>query len=118
MWITNQFVDRPGMILFVGFSILILFTIITVSLNYFELDTGGDRDFMVFDHEITEDYEAYYITKKHISDNEGKEIEPIRSERGDRQYMIYMTKAEQAEGKGLLAQSKFKAIADYEEVIS
>ena len=117
MWITDKFIDRPITILLLGMLMLILFTVISVAAGYFELDMGGDRDFMVYDHEITEDWEMYTVAKKHISDNNVKEVEEVRSARGDSQFLVYMTKEEKAQGKGLLTQKSFAEIQKFEQKI-
>lgn len=44
---------------------------------------------MVYDHEITEDFEMYTVTKNKIGIMEGEEVEPIRSKRGDSTIIIY-----------------------------
>ena len=65
--------DRPCVIIISGILILAIFTWISISLDYFEIDAGGSsnphsRDFMIHDHDITRDWEAYTLAKSKISE--------------------------------------------------
>lgn len=48
MSITNAFVEKPCVVIFIGVLILVLLTIIAVACKFFEMDTPGDREYLVW----------------------------------------------------------------------
>ena len=53
MWLTNQFVNRPGTVLGIVGAILGVIIAICIALNYFATTVETNRDFLIWDHETT-----------------------------------------------------------------
>jgi hypothetical protein len=49
MKITNAFVDKPCTIIFLGYFILIILTIIAMMCKLFDMDPVTDREYLVWD---------------------------------------------------------------------
>lgn len=72
---------------------------------------------MVYDDAITQDWEMFQVTKKVMTAMESADVEAVRSKRGDTTIIVYQTKAEKAEGKGLLNVKDFKEVYALEKEI-
>ena len=72
---------------------------------------------MVYDDEITEAWEMLQVTKQHITEQDQSDKEATRSKMGDVTIIVYQTKAEKAEGTGLLTAKNFKEIYNLEKEV-
>lgn len=54
MWLTDQYIERPCIVLAVCLVLFTIATILTISLDWFKLSDQGNRDWYVWDHKKVE----------------------------------------------------------------
>ena len=57
MRLTNYMVDKPGRVMIIGFSILVLFTAITLGLQWFNMNPQHQREYLIWDDIRTQVYD-------------------------------------------------------------
>lgn len=57
MWITDKFVERPCCIIITGFILLFAMTAASFQLGYFSFADGNNRDYLVWDDDLTKVYD-------------------------------------------------------------
>ena len=71
-WLSDQFVDRPGTVLSIGYAILILAAVISFYFGYFTLETPGNpREFLIWRHKLVEDWDLQTLSRAYIEKFQG-----------------------------------------------
>ena len=66
-WLSNQFVDRPGIVLSIGYAVLIVAAIVSFYFGYFNLETPGNpREFLIWRHKLVEDWDLQTLSRAYI----------------------------------------------------
>ena len=81
MWFTNVLVDRPCSILVGWFALLFLLTYGAVALDYFEMNTQGSRDFLIWDDPIVVATDKLSLAYEYIEKYDGDTIKATRIQR-------------------------------------
>ena len=66
-WLSNQFVERPGIVLSIGYAVLILAAFISFYFGYFALETPGNpREFLIWKHKLVQDWDLQTLSRAYI----------------------------------------------------
>lgn len=60
-WLTRAFVDRPFIVIAVCSVVFIICTIATVAGKLMEMSENGDRDYLLWDNERTQDFDKFIL---------------------------------------------------------
>ena len=69
MWLTNAFVERPGMILCICFVICIGFVLISVFSGFLNLDDMSDREFLIWKDKPTINQDMTDLSREWAEEN-------------------------------------------------
>jgi len=104
MWLTDKFVDRPGTVLIIAFIPLMAMAVLSTSLGYFDIAPQNDRDFLIWDDPIIQNFDKLNLAKDYI-DKYGADdsVKPIRVAPVELWATIILYESENADSKyGLL----------------
>lgn len=66
MMLTNYFVDRPCTIILGCMFVLIMISLISFLLGYFEMDNPSDREFLIWDDKRTISWDMQTVAKEYL----------------------------------------------------
>lgn len=72
MRITSWFVDRPCTVIGIGLFALIIVSVLAVVLGYFERTEQHRREYLIWDDQMTKNYDMQTLAKEAISKSKGK----------------------------------------------
>jgi hypothetical protein len=92
-WLTNFYVDRPCLVILVGFFILILISIGSVMGGFFEINTeGASRDFLIWNDPIVLEGTKSELALERVENITGEPELAVRSEAGLSSFLLYENK--------------------------
>ena len=71
MWLTDQFVDRPGTTFGVGIIIVLALVGASFGLGYFQVNKVHERDFLVWSSEAVYNYDLWKLSRVYLAKNDG-----------------------------------------------
>jgi len=66
MWLTNLFLNRPGMVVLFNYVFLITCAVISYTLGYHDYSPMSDRDFLIKELPISYAWDKYLVAKEYL----------------------------------------------------
>jgi hypothetical protein len=83
LWLTDLFIDRPGMVLLVGFFCLFVMAGIAGALDFFAMSPNANRDFLIWSNEVVVKWDMQNLGREYIEKYDGGSQKAIRTQTND-----------------------------------
>ena len=115
-WLTNQFVDRPCTIILLCMLLLLIVTVVSYSLGYFEMDPQSNREFLLWDDPRTIAMDKQSVAYDALKLAEGGQQKALRTQTmlDWNAILLYMAPSD----KDLINKEYLLTIQKYEEHIT
>jgi hypothetical protein len=123
MWLTNAFIERPGIILCSSMAVCLIFVLISVFSGFLNLDDMSNREFLIWKDKPTTNQDMTELSRKWAETNSVEIVDeyddiviPSRTEEGESIFLLYESKSDSNE-YGLLSKEMLLQTKAIEEFI-